>query len=289
MKIEKLNDNQIRCTLTRDDLASRELKLSELICGSEKAKSLFQDMIKQASHEFGFEAEDMPLMIEAIPSSSDSIVLIITKVDNPEELDSKFSKFGSSFSEHDGKLHKSIPDKNILDKLDGADHLIDMYHRIKESLKKESLKQASKKTDASRNTEDDLPFGRNISSQKNNPLDSKETENKDPKTAKIRLFSFSNIDSVIRACQLLKSIYHGANTLYKDIDNAADKGSNETPNVYILVLTRSDHTPDEFYKICNMMSEFGSAERATPALLAFLEEHCEILVSGEAVQQLGNL
>ena len=30
MKIEKVNDHQIRCTLTREDLADRELKLSEL-------------------------------------------------------------------------------------------------------------------------------------------------------------------------------------------------------------------------------------------------------------------
>ena len=42
MKIEKINDNQIRCTLTRADLADRQLKLSELAYGSEKAKSLFQ-------------------------------------------------------------------------------------------------------------------------------------------------------------------------------------------------------------------------------------------------------
>ena len=29
MKIEKLNENQIRCTLTAEDLASMKLKLSE--------------------------------------------------------------------------------------------------------------------------------------------------------------------------------------------------------------------------------------------------------------------
>ena len=40
MKIEKVNDNQIRCTLTREDLASRELKISELAYGTEKAKNL---------------------------------------------------------------------------------------------------------------------------------------------------------------------------------------------------------------------------------------------------------
>ena len=85
MKIEKINDNQIRCTLTQADLADRELKLSELAYGTEKAKSLFHDMMQQAAAEFGFEAEDIPLMIEAIPTSSDSIVLIITKVEDPEK------------------------------------------------------------------------------------------------------------------------------------------------------------------------------------------------------------
>lgn len=96
MKIEKLNDNQIRCTLTHADLAERQLKLSELAYGTEKAKSLFHDMMQQAAFEFGFEAEDIPLMIEAIPASSDSIVLIITKVEDPEELDTRFSKFAPS-------------------------------------------------------------------------------------------------------------------------------------------------------------------------------------------------
>ena len=38
MKIEKINDNQIRCTLTRADLADRQLKLIEQAYGSEKAK-----------------------------------------------------------------------------------------------------------------------------------------------------------------------------------------------------------------------------------------------------------
>ena len=60
MKLEKLNDNQIRCTLTKADLADRQIKLSELAYGSEKAKSLFRDMMQQANAEFGFEANDIP-------------------------------------------------------------------------------------------------------------------------------------------------------------------------------------------------------------------------------------
>lgn len=107
MKIEKLSENQIRCTLNKSDLASRQLKISELAYGSEKAKELFRDMMQQASYELGFEADDIPIMIEAIPVSADCIVLIVTKVDDPEELDTRFSKFSPSVNEDDDSDHES--------------------------------------------------------------------------------------------------------------------------------------------------------------------------------------
>ena len=83
MKIEKINDNQIRCTLTRDDLAQRQLKLSELAYGSEKAKSLFREMMQQAASEFGFESDNLPLMMirmNWIPVFPDSHLLLRTKL-----------------------------------------------------------------------------------------------------------------------------------------------------------------------------------------------------------------
>ena len=49
MKIEKINENQIRCTLTKSDLEERHIRLSELAYGSAKAKDLFRDMMQQAN------------------------------------------------------------------------------------------------------------------------------------------------------------------------------------------------------------------------------------------------
>lgn len=240
MKIEKLNDNQIRCTLTRADLADRQLKISELVTGSEKAKSLFQDMMKQAASEFGFEAEDMPLMIEAVPASPDCIVLIVTKVDDPEELDTKLSKFGPAL-DLDNKKH------NVLEKLEGAEEILDLFQKVKEAV-----------------------------SAVPKPTENTPENNTVPR---VRLFSFSSLDSVIHTCQLLKTMYHGNSTLYKDTEGLA----------YILALSQSEHTTSEFNKICNMLSEYSSAEKATSAVLAFLEEHCEVIVNADAVQQLGNI
>lgn len=93
MKIEKINDKQIRCILTKQDLEERKLQLSELAYGSDKARELFQEMMRQAMEEYGFESENIPLMIEAIPLSAKGVLLIITKVDYPDALDPRFSKF----------------------------------------------------------------------------------------------------------------------------------------------------------------------------------------------------
>ena len=95
MKIEKINDNQIRCTLNKEDLEDRNIKLSELAYGTGKTRELFQDMMRQANDDFGFEVNDIPLMVEAIPVSPESIILVITKVDNPEETEEHLSKFFS--------------------------------------------------------------------------------------------------------------------------------------------------------------------------------------------------
>ncbi len=154
MKIEKISDNQIRCTLTRADLADRQLQLSELAYGTEKAKSLFRDMMQQAAFEFGFEAEDIPLMIEAIPSA-DSIVLIITKVEDPEELDTRFSKFAPS----------SIADarkKNTPGKLEGAEGLLDLLGKVQESFEAQAAKSAPDTTSASGDDTEKKDSGNNI-------------------------------------------------------------------------------------------------------------------------------
>ena len=120
MKIEKINDNKIRCTLTSADLAERNLKLSELAYGTEKARSLFQDMMLEANQQFGFNVDNAPLMVEAVPVAPDSIVLIITRVEDPQELDTRFAKFAPSGDDTDGPEPVQYS---------GADDIIDLFHK----------------------------------------------------------------------------------------------------------------------------------------------------------------
>ncbi len=245
MKIEKINDNQIRCTLTHADLAERQLQLSELAYGTEKARSLFHDMMQQAAFEFGFEADNMPLMIEAIPSAADSIVLIITKVEDPAEMDAKFAKFAPSPNSSSNQ-----PKNEIMNKLEGAETLLNLLDKVKEKIS--SVEQENKT--------------------------SKETPEV-PAKPSLRLFSFATMDSVLEAVRFLSTMYSGSNTLYKD----------PAEDIYILALTQSEHSKQDFNRICNMLTEYGTLEKASGMVMAFLEEHCEVLVSQNAVQLLSKI
>ncbi len=177
MKIEKVNENQIRCTLTREDLASRELKISELAYGTEKAKNLFRDMMQQANFEFGFEAEDIPLMIEAIPLNSECIVLIITKVEGPEELDTRFSRFAPSVTEDSEDEEDYDPD--------ASDEMLDLFRRLKEP---------------PRQTEAAVPPA------------APELDESD----RSMMFVLDSLQQAIRAAAVTGARFHGLSTLYKD-------------------------------------------------------------------------
>lgn len=128
MKIERINENQIRCTLTSFDLSVRNLNLGELAYGSEKARSLFREMIQKASNEVGFDAEDIPLMVEAIPLSNESVMLVITKIEDPEELDTRFSKFTP-----DSDAGSDDWTGLATELLEGADSLMDFLKPVPET------------------------------------------------------------------------------------------------------------------------------------------------------------
>lgn len=84
MKIERISENQLKLTLTKDDLKERDIKLEDLITPSEKTQKLFRDIMEQALDEEDFVSENTPLMVEAVPMGVDGIMIIVTKVNNKD-------------------------------------------------------------------------------------------------------------------------------------------------------------------------------------------------------------
>lgn len=94
-------------------------------------------MMLQAQDQFGFEADNVPLMIEAIPITPDSIVLIITKVEDPEELDTRFSKFAAGTDE-------TAPSQTEGPSVTGADDILDLFQKLCEGRLKKPVASSEK-------------------------------------------------------------------------------------------------------------------------------------------------
>lgn len=266
MKIEKVSENQIRCTLTREDLADRQIKLSELAYGTEKAKTLFRDMMQQAAYECGFEAEDIPLMIEAIPLSADTIILIITKVEYPDELDTRFSQFAPGDVPEDEEDNLDGEEGERIYEAAGADDILDLFRKIQEEHKKvEDLKKESRF----------VPLEKAINGQK-----STEQPEEEPVVVDItKLFVFDGFEQVNRLAHVLKGFYNGCNVLYK----------NKLNRKYYLVVSKSQHTPEEFNKVCNILSEYAHQEKYSNAVRAYFEEHYDTILKENALQLLSEI
>ena len=283
MKIERLNENQIRCTLNKSDLASRQLKINELAYGSDKAKELFRDMMQQASYELGFEAEDTPLMIEAIPVSSECSVLIVTKVDNPEELDTRFSRFSPSDSDDDnfdfddietieGNDYSdfSLPTAN--EELDECaatdeeglpeDELMNIFNRVKEYFNKDSDNKASQSSPSQ-------PSGKGTTDRPEH----RESANIS------RVFSFSSLDDITNAACIIDTFYKDTNSVYK---NPSDKR-------YYLCISKTKCNSKDFNKVCNILSEYGQKESGFDNHIGFFAEHCECIIAEHALHILRRL
>lgn len=249
MKIEKINENQIRCTLTRDDLASRQLKISELAYGTEKAKNLFREMMRQANFEFGFEAEDIPLMIEAIPLNAECIVLIITKVEDPEELDTRFARFAPSVTE-DSEVYASSDEESF----GTEDELFDIFRKLQPAQDEAGVSQEPTKKEAS-------------------------CDEQTPANDRNRLFVFATIQQVMELSSVIADKYQGTSTLYKDI---ASKN-------YLLFLSQGQGSRESFDRACNIASEYGARRRSSLGSNAFLSEHCETIIAENVIQSLGGM
>lgn len=269
MKIEKLSENQIRCTLNKSDLAARQLKISELAYGSEKAKKLFQDMMQQASYEFGFEAEDIPLMIEAIPVSADCIVLIVTKVDDPEELDTRFSKFTKPAPDDDYEDEDEDEFYEDTDEADDSQTIFDMLDNIVENL------EAVRKNAATGTDSVSSASAADTGTSKSESADDTQKSNYDV----YRIFVFSTLDSITMAAGQLNGLYNGENSLFK----------NDSDSRYYLILNRSEHTSDEFNMVCNTLCEFGSKIKTSYAMPYHMAEHFQLIIQANALQTLGVL
>ncbi|GAE88605.1 adaptor protein MecA [Acetivibrio straminisolvens] len=106
MKIERINENKIKVTISIDDLVERNIDLDTLNYNTPAAQELFWDMMEQAEMQFGFDASDSQICVEAIPDSDEGFVIIITKLDEDGEFESIQKYIKNKFKRSDLRVKR---------------------------------------------------------------------------------------------------------------------------------------------------------------------------------------
>ncbi|MDD6734008.1 MAG: adaptor protein MecA [Lachnospiraceae bacterium] len=257
MKIEKINDQQIKCTLTRKELEKRELKLTEIAYGNEKVKTLFRDMMREAELIYGFEADDVPLMIEVIPYS-DRVVVLVTKVEEPDELDTRFSRFapsviGSNDSIGIGELFDNLLDLNEEGKLDFLPKLAEV------------LKKGAEKAKTEENSSDESEPAEDV-------IDENEIIH--------HFFIFDELSQIIDVAKRIPQRASYDTRVFK----------NEEKGFYLLRLSAPrGERGGYFFRVYQILSEFGRAPRLGENFSYYVEEHCVPIIESNALQTLRNI
>ena len=287
MKLEKLSDTQIRCTLSKEDLSQRQLHLSELAYGSEKAKELFRDMMQQASIELGFEADNIPLMIEAIPISNDCLVLVVTKVEDPDELDTRFSRFSKinvddsfdeDFSDIDDTDFEEMDFLYDEDDIDMDDEPLPFSPSSDFDNADSDASTSSKERSAIDDALDLIaPFTQAIAQAKKEAM-RKKKENRSS-VQDCQYYSFQNFSQAAQLGAFLAPFFEGESSLYKD----------SFSNNYYMILRKTQSENDTFHRACNIAADFGVRISASYATPAYFREHFETILEENAVEMLGEL
>ncbi|MDO4941929.1 MAG: adaptor protein MecA [Lachnospiraceae bacterium] len=265
MRIEKINDNQIRCTLTKSDLEEHQVLLNELAFGTDHAKDLFRDMMAQASAEFGFEAEDIPLMIEAVPVSSEKLVLIITKMKSPDDLEDHFSKYMKPLD-----ILNDMNDEDFEEAIDDDDIVSDKDSDSLKSDKDFSSPLSQLLHDVHKFATENIDDNKKGNGKKTAKQSLPETH---------RIYRFPSLAQVMDACSKIYPLYEGDNTLYKDSEE----------NFYYLTMERGNHPQEDFKRIGNVLSEFALQIPYSYGACAYFDEHFMKIIEHDAVNTLASL
>lgn len=122
MKLEKVNDTQILWSLDRDDLIQNEINVNDFLTGSPKARSMFQEAMRQAERDLRFQIDGHMLYCQLQELNEDKVTFAITKREMIQEIPHLICEF-DSLDDVIGVsklLNKEMPLKNNLYKLEGS-------------------------------------------------------------------------------------------------------------------------------------------------------------------------
>ena len=250
MEIIKTSDNQIKCTLDIHDLEVRRINLDKISYGSEESRALVEEMMRVAAEKFDFRANDLPLVVEAIPYEN-KLVFLITRVEFPEELDTRFSRFTDADEDE-----YQVPEAPGYAEDNSSNFFSHLDNAIKEA------KKITRKVRAEEKPENEITL----------------SDKKKPAPVRM-IYAFRSMDELIFLATVITKKYHLPSSVYR-------AGANSS---ILLLVSQGDNTPEQYRTICDIISEYSCKDRRSSGSDAFLMEHYTPILAENALEVLASL
>ncbi|MBQ9871463.1 MAG: adaptor protein MecA [Eubacterium sp.] len=320
MRRERISKDKIKYILDQADLEERNIDVKELKHGSGKASALFDELMEMTRDVFELEDGPVPLMVEAIPTSKGGLVVYISKVENPDELDTRFSRFtgnGDLDPEDDPEDDFDPAMNGELEPMDP-----DMDDEVEDDEDWENLDELVKDDNQPGNGPDENgqmgPDG--IQIQQGPEI---RAEINIPKSSQINpqdiMSMIDNIVSGLADKVGAQAIVKGPKPPGSKPETRAPRGDEQDPfalyefkdiqsviqasklvgmhydsenvlyknpvnNRFYLYLGKGRNTRDEFNQVCVIMNEFGTRCSASYASKEFFEEHTTKILDDALIQ-----
>ncbi len=260
MNIEVLGNLRVKCTLTSEYLKSRWIDAGDLAYGSEAATALFRDIIEETREKFGidFQArENHPVMIEAIPMGEGSLAVIISKAEDAEELDTRFSRFSPEHAAEGITPDYGDDEDDIDEDDDGIEGAAPVFSEKKRSSSKPSVRKNV--------TDFGKPFFETLEKEKERIREG----------GCLVTITFDMIGDLYDLAGAGLG-YKGETSLYK----------NTSTGKYLLVIPAEGEDYTGALNFAEAASEFGKARIVPRAGAAFLDKDHECLIGTGALDKI---
>ena len=258
MQIEVIGNLRIKCTLTSEYLKSRWVDIDDLAYGTEAMTALFRDIIEETREKFGIDftaRENHPVMIEAVPMGEGTLTVFISKAEDAEELDTRFSRFSPK------NQGEGITPSGDFDDEDDYMDAFDPDDEMDMPRKKPSGKPVPKKSVSE--------FGRSFF----DVLDKE--KDKIRESGCIITVAFERLTDVMDLASKAGG-YEGESSVYKNRQNGK----------YLLVVPAEGEDFAKAMNFAELATEFGKVRLVPRSGASFLDTGYDILVAQRALEKL---
>lgn len=249
MKIKRINENTISCTISPEDLKANGFELDDFFDRKKEAVEFIRQTVAQIaiSENFDLQGELTTMRVSVLPDHS--LNLLITRED---------TKDGASREVR--RLARSIFDS--------------LVSKAAEKAGKEEPEQETSPSDSLMKS---LLSGKK---EKEDPdtADRKE-ESRIPAAGDSFMFSFYSVRDAMDCCKLFAGAGPVDSSLYYLRED----------DIYFLVVRRTEGTLDSFEKCVLSANEFGELVTSEEQYIAFVTEHGVPVVRGHAIEMFMNV